>query len=240
MSWIEIVRDRLKLEDVLQRYIGQPNRMHKYLCPFHSDKHPSLSVNPKTDRFNCFACGTKGDLIDFVQMHFNTTQRGALEILDRDFNLGLSNNRDTAETVRKAKEAREREQRKQEEIKRRTSEQLPVIRLVRSIMRDGYARTRPKGEEMQAFIDDRKRVETCGWYIYQEAWAQWLEDCLSEWEYEDLSDEDPYNFELYVLGELPTSYLRGEPKENFIRRKMRILEKLEKGEIEPICKSITT
>lgn len=214
--------------------------MHKYLCPFHQDKHPSLSINPKTDRFNCFACGAKGDLIDFVQMHFNTTQRGALEILGRDFNLGLENSRDTAETVRKAKEAREREQRKQEEVKRRINAQLPTIRLVRNIMRDGYDRTRPKSGEMPTFIDNYKRVEICFWYVYREAWAQWLDDCLSEWEYTDLAEDDPYSFELYVLGELPTSFVQGAPKENFVRRKMRILEKLEKGEIEPICKNIMT
>lgn len=35
------------------------------LCPFHGDKNPSMTVNPKTGLFNCFACGAKGGFIDF-------------------------------------------------------------------------------------------------------------------------------------------------------------------------------
>jgi hypothetical protein len=35
------------------------------LCPFHEDKNPSMTVNPKTGLFNCFACGAKGGFIDF-------------------------------------------------------------------------------------------------------------------------------------------------------------------------------
>lgn len=240
MSWIEIVRNSLKMEDVLQRYIGQPNRMHKYLCPFHQDRHPSLSINPRTDRFTCFACGAKGDLIDFVERYFNTDQRGALEILDRDFNLGLENSRDTAETVRKAKAAREQERKRNEEIAARVAAQIKVIRIAHSIMRDAFQRTRPAQQEMEAFMNDEKRVEQCMWYWRQEAWLQWLDDCLSEWEYDDTLSEDPFHFEMTVLGEMPTLYIRGADKENFTRRKMRVLKKLEEGEIEPICKSIMT
>ncbi|MCP4568515.1 MAG: DNA primase, partial [FCB group bacterium] len=31
------------------------------LCPFHDDKNPSLSVNPSTNLWQCFGCGTGGD-----------------------------------------------------------------------------------------------------------------------------------------------------------------------------------
>ncbi len=35
------------------------------LCPFHSEKTPSFSVNPETGRFKCFGCGVGGKVIHF-------------------------------------------------------------------------------------------------------------------------------------------------------------------------------
>lgn len=39
----------------------------KALCPFHNDSRPSLDVDPKRQRFRCWACGVLGDVIDFVK-----------------------------------------------------------------------------------------------------------------------------------------------------------------------------
>ena len=38
----------------------------KCRCPFHEDKTPSLSVNPKENLWQCFCCGAAGDVIRFV------------------------------------------------------------------------------------------------------------------------------------------------------------------------------
>ena len=38
------------------------------LCPFHDDKTPSFSINPKENLFQCFGCGAAGDVIRFVQL----------------------------------------------------------------------------------------------------------------------------------------------------------------------------
>jgi hypothetical protein len=37
------------------------------LCPFHPDTHPSLKVNTDLQKYKCWACGEKGDALDFVQ-----------------------------------------------------------------------------------------------------------------------------------------------------------------------------
>lgn len=37
-------------------------------CPFHADKNPSLSINPKENLFQCFGCGAAGDVIRFVEL----------------------------------------------------------------------------------------------------------------------------------------------------------------------------
>ncbi|MDR3212249.1 MAG: DNA primase [Planctomycetota bacterium] len=36
------------------------------LCPFHNEKTPSFSVNPARQIFNCFGCGAKGGVANFV------------------------------------------------------------------------------------------------------------------------------------------------------------------------------
>lgn len=38
-----------------------------WLCPFHDDKNPSLSVIPGRPHYRCFGCGAHGDAIDFVR-----------------------------------------------------------------------------------------------------------------------------------------------------------------------------
>ena len=42
------------------------NRAKKTLCVFHSEKHPSLSLNPKTNRIKCFGCGINYDTIEYI------------------------------------------------------------------------------------------------------------------------------------------------------------------------------
>ncbi len=38
-----------------------------WLCPFHADRNPSLSVIPGKSHYRCFGCGAHGDAIDFVR-----------------------------------------------------------------------------------------------------------------------------------------------------------------------------
>jgi hypothetical protein len=45
------------------------------LCPFHDDKHPSFSLNVKSGRWVCFACGVDGNWRDFKRR---------MEITDQD------------------------------------------------------------------------------------------------------------------------------------------------------------
>ena len=44
----------------------QKGRNIFFLCPFHADKSPSLSLEPTRKIFTCFSCGFKAsDIFDF-------------------------------------------------------------------------------------------------------------------------------------------------------------------------------
>jgi len=71
-SVLKEVRQRLPLTEYLAskghtlRQTGR-NRMVS-LCPFHADRHrPNMVVYVDEQRFHCFACGKRGDLVDIVQ-----------------------------------------------------------------------------------------------------------------------------------------------------------------------------
>lgn len=45
---------------------------YKALCPFHSEKTPSFTVNPGRQSYHCFGCGASGGVIRFVQEYEHT------------------------------------------------------------------------------------------------------------------------------------------------------------------------
>jgi hypothetical protein len=53
------------MEKLFANY-GLESRYGQYLCPFHNDTNPSMSIHKKTNRFKCWACGESGDTIHFI------------------------------------------------------------------------------------------------------------------------------------------------------------------------------
>ena len=71
MNNIELQKLRdLPIEGVAERLGLQVSR-HKSLCPFHDDRHPSMSYHTKRNTFRCFVCGASGGTIDLVMRHLN-------------------------------------------------------------------------------------------------------------------------------------------------------------------------
>ncbi len=82
----DLILSMVRIEDVVQRYLplhrnGSSSKTMLGLCPFHDDRHPSLSVNVKEQYYKCFACGEGGDLFKFVQKMEGCDFSGALKIL---------------------------------------------------------------------------------------------------------------------------------------------------------------
>jgi hypothetical protein len=57
------------IEDIVGRYVEMRpvGRELWGLCPFHSEKTPSFSVNPEKQVFYCHGCHAGGDVVTFVE-----------------------------------------------------------------------------------------------------------------------------------------------------------------------------
>jgi DNA primase len=58
-DFVAVAAEHIALKRRGQRYVG--------LCPFHSEKTPSFSINAAEGLYYCFGCGAKGDVITFVR-----------------------------------------------------------------------------------------------------------------------------------------------------------------------------
>lgn len=93
MSIFEEVKEQLNIRQVIEHYGFKVNRARQFTCPFHNDHKPSASI--KNDYFNCFVCGTGGDLITFTAKYLGLSNLEAAKELVREF--GLNIDIDTAE-----------------------------------------------------------------------------------------------------------------------------------------------
>ena len=87
------------------RYYGLEIDSHgRALCPFHPDKHPSMTF--KGGRYRCWACGASGDAVDLVRELCSCTYMEALQRLNQDFalNLPLGGGKPTKEQQEAARE----------------------------------------------------------------------------------------------------------------------------------------
>ncbi|MEJ2690691.1 MAG: DNA primase [Deltaproteobacteria bacterium] len=62
---------------------------YKGLCPFHSEKTPSFTVNPARQSYYCFGCGEGGDVFSFLMKYDNISFPEALQEVARRYNIIL-------------------------------------------------------------------------------------------------------------------------------------------------------
>lgn len=81
------VRERVSAQDAARHYGLTFDRRGWALCPFHNDKHPSMSFHK--GRFRCWVCDVGGDSIDLTARLLGLDTTGAVERLNADFSLAL-------------------------------------------------------------------------------------------------------------------------------------------------------
>jgi DNA primase len=68
---LDEIRSRVDLVDLVGTYVPlkRAGERWKGLCPFHQEKTPSFTVNPKLGIFHCFGCHAGGDAFEFLKRH---------------------------------------------------------------------------------------------------------------------------------------------------------------------------
>ena len=77
------VREATNLVAVASEHLAlrRVGRRYQALCPFHTEKSASFSINPELGLYYCFGCGARGDAIRFVEELEHLDFVGAVERL---------------------------------------------------------------------------------------------------------------------------------------------------------------
>jgi len=104
-AFLDALRSRLSLAQIVGRKVKliRKGREHQGLCPFHTEKTPSFTVNEDKGFFHCFGCGAHGDAIGFEMRIHGLSFTEAVERLAAECGI---------EVPRASPEERQREQRR--------------------------------------------------------------------------------------------------------------------------------
>ncbi len=82
---IDKVRERTDLVELAQEVtkVKRSGRSVMAVCPFHSEKTPSLSIDPARGLYHCFGCGESGDVYRWVEKTQGLGFSDAVELLAR-------------------------------------------------------------------------------------------------------------------------------------------------------------
>ncbi len=98
MDAVAIVGDHVRLENRSGRFVG--------LCPFHSEKTPSFTVNPDLKLYHCFGCGKGGTVLNFMMEMDRLSFPEAVESLAKRFGVLLRYEAESANSPDEDKNAK--------------------------------------------------------------------------------------------------------------------------------------
>lgn len=82
---LQAIRERISIIEVVSGYVTLKKTGRNYigLCPFHSEKTPSFTVNDERGLFHCFGCGAGGTVFTFLMRADRIEFPEAVEVLAR-------------------------------------------------------------------------------------------------------------------------------------------------------------
>ena len=106
---VENVRLANDIVDVIGEFVTLKKRGSNYvgLCPFHSEKTPSFTVQRSSQLYYCFGCGKGGNVYTFLMEHENMTYPEAIRYLAERAHITLPE-QSFSERERKARDQRTR------------------------------------------------------------------------------------------------------------------------------------
>lgn len=88
---IDNVRESNDIVDIISEYVALKKRGKNYvgLCPFHSEKTPSFTVNQDKQMYYCFGCGEGGNVISFIMRYRHMEFVEAVKMLAEKANISI-------------------------------------------------------------------------------------------------------------------------------------------------------
>jgi len=95
MEPIEQVRQAANIIEIASQYTSLIKKGNKHvgLCPFHSEKTPSFTIDEDKQLYHCFGCGEGGDIFTLVMEKENLSFPEALRYLAEKYNINLPEKR---------------------------------------------------------------------------------------------------------------------------------------------------
>ena len=90
-----IILDRVNIVDLIGQEISikKSGTTYSCLCPFHSDKNPSMHIWEDSQRYKCFSCGAGGDVITFTIEFYKLSFLEALKELANKYSIPIPEGR---------------------------------------------------------------------------------------------------------------------------------------------------
>ena len=80
---VDVISESVILKKAGTNYFG--------LCPFHSEKTPSFSVNPGKQIFHCFGCSAGGNALSYLMKYHGISFPEAVKMAARKYNIEIEN-----------------------------------------------------------------------------------------------------------------------------------------------------
>ena len=105
-KFLDELVDRSDIVDVVSGYVRLSKRSGANqfgLCPFHSEKTPSFSVNAEKQIYHCFGCGKGGGVINFIMAIANLGYRDAVAFLARRAGMSMPEEQSDGESKKRTR-----------------------------------------------------------------------------------------------------------------------------------------
>ncbi|MDE6272403.1 MAG: DNA primase [Muribaculaceae bacterium] len=103
---VQRIKDTANIVEVVSDYVHLTRRGSNYmgLCPFHNERTPSFSVNPRRNICHCFSCGKGGSPVNFIMEKEGISYYDALKQLAKKYGIKVEERELTPEERQKATE----------------------------------------------------------------------------------------------------------------------------------------
>src|SRR6476659_10702626 len=108
-QFIDDLRLQANIVRVIEEYVPLKRAGTKYkgLCPFHSEKTPSFTVDADKGFFYCFGCQAGGDAFKFLELHEKVGFQDAVRMVAQKFGIAIPETDASSDDTRKDASLRE-------------------------------------------------------------------------------------------------------------------------------------